>query len=196
MICNRFFIHNYIKIMRFDTWNILKQYLLITIFLFLGITNCQAQEHMKFLGVSMDSSLSSFTQEMTKKGFRYIENIDQNSVHMKGGSFAGKENANLIISATQKTKRVAVALVWFNDYSSDDFISNAFKQFIFLFQRKYGDYEKVLQGDTYVYKFDAGTGPIGLYMNPISYGQMSGCFFRYSDAINCSIAIEELSEGI
>ena len=163
---------------------------------FLSFSICYAQEHMTFLGVSMNKTISSFQQEMTKKGFRFIENLDQNTVHMKGGSFAGKENANLLISCTPKSKKVAVVIAWFNDYKSDDHIKDAFKLFLLMYQRKYGDYERVIQDDNYVYKFDSGIAPIALYMNPISYGIMSGCFFRYGDPKNCVLLLDESSDGI
>ena len=169
---------------------------LFILLMFFGSANINAQKHMTFLNVSMDASITSFVQEMKKKGFRYIENLSPNMVHMKGGSFAGRENASLLISCTPKSKRVNVVMAWFNDYHSDEYINNAFNHFLFLYQRKYGEYERGIEDGTYVYKFDTGIGPVTLYKQPLSHGQMSGCFFRYSDPVNCIKAIKEMSDDI
>ena len=173
----------------------MKKILLLLLFV-CSIANCNAQKHMRFLDVSMDASITSFVQEMKKKGFRYIENIDQNTIHMKGGAFAGRENASLLISGTPKTKRVCVVMAWFNDFGSDAFINSAFNHYLSLYKRKYGEYKIDIEDGTYVYKFDTGIGPVALYKHPASYGQMSGCFFRYSDPINSLTALKEMSDDI
>ncbi len=91
--------------------------LLLALLLFSAALSCAAQtQPMKFMGVNLNCTMTTFVSKMKGKGFSQDPNSRDNIIYMKG-MFAG-ERVRLEVHNAPKTKLIASVLVRFNHSTS------------------------------------------------------------------------------
>ena len=71
-------------------------------------------QHMKFMGIPIDGTLTSFTKELKKKGFKHVEAFDSEQIKFFVGNFAGYDNCYIqVIAISPENSRVVAVAVSF-----------------------------------------------------------------------------------
>ena len=112
----------------------MKRFALICLFLLAGIF-MSAQEHVSFKGISMGEKLSSFTQQLTKEGFKSNSSFTGDTYKGFEGEFMGKSS---IIIVYHTDSGVINHIVVLQEYTSWNRLSSAFDDAAELFTKKYG----------------------------------------------------------
>lgn len=89
----------------------MKRYIVALLMLFATLLPLNAQEHMMFMKVPIDGTITEFASKMKAKGFVQKE-VSKNMIIMKG-EFMGQA-CELYIAGTEKTKTVWQVSVWFD----------------------------------------------------------------------------------
>ncbi|MBQ9253733.1 MAG: hypothetical protein IJ180_03040 [Bacteroidales bacterium] len=86
--------------------------------LLLSNANLQAQnnEHLKFMGISMDMNVNSFVAKLKQKGLKYDKKMDETII--LNGKFAGNDNCNIYVfpNSENKVKNCGVFLDYRDDW--------------------------------------------------------------------------------
>lgn len=119
----------------------MKKAVLFTIAFIIAISSSAQTEHMKFMGIPIDGTISSFSRQLKKKGFvrDRLYNIFED--HLSGyrifiGSFAGENKANVIVFYDVKTKLVYNVKVHIKCYSEID-VNGKYESFLSKINSKY-----------------------------------------------------------
>ena len=79
-----------------------------------GCDSVPVQQHMKFMGIPINGTLTSFTKELKKKGFKHIEAFDREQIKFFVGNFAGYTDCLVYaIAASPEGSRVVGVVVTF-----------------------------------------------------------------------------------
>ena len=116
----------------------MKKILLVAIALLLSVSlNAQTtEEHLKFKGISIDGTLSDFTQKMKQKGFSYKGMED--GIAMFEGEFAATKGCTVIVVA-KSTNVVHKVAVVFPDCDTWSCLSNKYESLKDMLTQKYGE---------------------------------------------------------
>lgn len=118
----------------------MKKILFIVSFLFIiiGSSYAQAQEHLKFMGIPLNGTITQFQAKLQAKGVYYdAQNSKGLGVGTRAfrGTFSGKK-ADIYVYYNEKTKVVyrAKAVVSFTD---EDTANNSYYYFVGMLKQKY-----------------------------------------------------------
>ncbi len=79
-----------------------------------GRDSVPVPQHMKFMGIPIDGTLTSFTKELKKKGLKHIETFDREQIKFFVGNFAGYTDCLVYaIAASPEGSRVVGVVVTF-----------------------------------------------------------------------------------
>lgn len=93
----------------------------------------QETEHLKFMGIPIDGSLTEFTQKLLQKGF-----VKSEHEQVLTGKFA-QENANVYLYYTPLSKKVYRCVVVFDEHTSWSSLKYDYMKFKESLIQKYGD---------------------------------------------------------
>lgn len=114
----------------------MKRYIVALLMLFATLLPLNAQEHMMFMKVPIDGTITEFASKMKAKGFVQTE-ADRNIIIMEG-EFMGKES-EIYIVGTSKTKTVWKVAVWFDRrYTSWYSLKSDYTDIVDSYTGKYG----------------------------------------------------------
>lgn len=116
----------------------MKKILFFVLGLLIGSLTISA-EHAVFAGVELGCNKSDFVNAMKQKGFT-INNEDESSLMMVGGSFAGFHDCEIVIICT-KSGKVAKVTVYLPKETSWISIKGQFNTIKDLYTNKYGNPE-------------------------------------------------------
>ena len=162
-----------------------KTLLLILFTLFLSAplyAQSKSNQHLKFMGIPIDGSITNFQNKLIAKGFKYDKVGSQNiegPTRIFKGQFAG-ESSQLFVYYDRDQKFVYSVGVCIDRDSEDDII-NLMSNFISNYENKYGiDAEK--GDDTYDFYFD--NGRIRLFYDEQVYSYGYTLYILYTDYLN------------
>lgn len=125
-------------------------------------------QHMKFMGIPLDGTISAFHQKLVAKGCK--PNVEYNKIAPVGGrAFTGTffgEKAKIFVYYNAKTKVVYRAKACI-DRSSEDDVIRKYNEVKSALEEKYPD-AYMVKSEDYGYDsvgFDTGQGFIVLYVN-------------------------------
>lgn len=84
--------------------------ILFILTLILAVSNMQATEHIKFMGIDVSGDYESFKDSLLTRGFRYMSSFE--TLHKFYGKFAN-EIVTLQVLASPKSKTVCKVIVYF-----------------------------------------------------------------------------------
>lgn len=113
-----------------------KNLLALLFLLFTTVLGVNAQEHMKFMGIPIDGTLSSFGTKLSEKGF-VKKNADDGILSFKG-KFTGKD-VDVLLLGTEETLTVWKVVVLFDKETSWSSIKSIFNDYKDMFKGKYGE---------------------------------------------------------
>ena len=178
----------------------MKKCLLLTILtVFCTIAFAQT-EHMKFKGIPMTGSLTSFVEKLKTKGYSYIGK--QDGVAFLKGEFASVKKCTIGVATFNGKDQVNSVVVFFPDKKLWSEISSDYFGMKELLTEKYGNPESVeeftngnpeddflkfyaiLKGEcNYISEFSCDNGKIQLSMKKANYSSAS-IYLKYIDDTN------------
>lgn len=90
---------------------------------------------MKFMGIPIDGTLTSFGTKLSEKGF--VKKSVEGNIHIFKGQFTGK-NVDVLVLGSEKTLTVWKVVVWFEKEKSWSSIKSMFEDYKEMFNGKYG----------------------------------------------------------
>lgn len=93
-----------------------------------------SQNHLTFMGVEIDGTMTSFVEKMKTKGFTFIERIDD--VTIMKGTFTNKP-VDLYISQTPVTKKVSRVTVYYEKDETWSSIKYDYQKLVEAYKEKY-----------------------------------------------------------
>lgn len=167
----------------------------------------QAQEHLSFKGISMNTDIASFVSQLKADGFIVIH---EGFGTVLNGDFAGRSNCTVFVLHTQEKKLVWKVVVLFPEKSSWDLLKYEYSSFKESYAKKYGNplsYEYFLkpyeEGDgfemsalamdkcRYISFFMTDKGDISVEINSDKRVQVV-----YEDAINRQERVKEQETSV
>lgn len=142
----------------------------------LGQTN-----HIKFMGIPIDGTISTFEQKLISKGLKPIKDFNENSPsgdRYFNGVFAGYESV-ILVKYNPKTKivyKVAVCI----DRADYSYVQDLYAEFIDLLLRKYKDWNSGTDEGQTMCRWWNDDGDIGLVPNK----QSNNLIIIYQDNAN------------
>jgi len=177
----------------------MKKILLVVAFICAAFVTPAQTQPMKFMGISLNCTISTFVSKLKGKGFvQDMNNSQDNTIIMKG-TFAG-EKAKLIINGAAKTHLVCQVDVYFN--LSTTYTYEVLKTKL---QAKYGtgvEHKNLKEEDGYV-KYstdcmvwetdkDTVSGACNkIILSKCSYRSSSPLIITYYDCRNSKVGVEE-----
>lgn len=165
---------------------------------------CEAQtQHMKFLGIDLNCTISTFTSKLKGKGFvQDVNNSHENFVLAKG-VFAG-EKTKLEVRCAAKTHLISSVHVCFNmstSYTYEDLQNRLKDKYGEVFSTNKGLKEEDVYGIKYVTDYtkwevnkDEETGAYNIIiLAKCSYRSTSPLIIAYIDSRNSQIVIQEVN---
>lgn len=119
----------------------MKKVILFLIAFLVVMSSYAQQEHLQFMGIPIDGTISSFTKQLKKKGFvkDKLYNIVEDSIsgyRIFKGSFAGENNVNVVVFYDEKTKLVNNVKVYIKCYSEKE-VNKKYESFLSNIKSKY-----------------------------------------------------------
>ncbi|MCR5070144.1 MAG: hypothetical protein K6A78_10205 [Prevotella sp.] len=99
------------------------------------LVNAQ-EEHLKFKGIPITGDIGSFEIKLKECGFKEI--LHENDGFMMEGSFAGKDDAKIIVFASPKTHTTCRIYVLLDVGTTWNSLKTAYSNYVELFKYKYG----------------------------------------------------------
>ena len=187
---------------------------LLVALIFGSIISFAQSEHLKFKGVPIDGTLSSFTSQLIKKGFSVLQKGDD--MTLMNGPFAGHNDCTAYIFRDEKKDIVNGVVLYFPTLDSWSALEGQYNSIKDLLIEKYGnpvditeefqsrvqprdDNSKLheLKFDRCTYKtiFEIEEGRIILSLAKLSYNE---CCVQlvYADAINGSVSRQSMLEDL
>lgn len=109
--------------------------LLITLTMLFAVINIMAQEHLSFMGIPIEGSLTTFCQKLKAKGFNSVGS--DNNFQSFTGNFTGR-TATVGVKATDDGKDVCAVGVLFESSGEWNTLVNTYDYYKNLYTRKYG----------------------------------------------------------
>lgn len=113
----------------------------------------QAQEHMSFKGISMNTDITSFVSQLKADGFTVVYESDKGII--LNGDFAGKSDCEVMVLPTQERKLVWKVVVIFPEKSSWYSLKSEYSSFKESYTEKYG---KPLSYEYFSSPYEEGDG--------------------------------------
>lgn len=139
----------------------------------------QETEHLKFMGIPIDGTLTEFTQKLVQKGF-----VKSKNEQILTGKFA-QEDVDVLIGLTPKSEKVYTCLVDFGEYTSWNLLKNEYIRFRESLIKKYGTPINDVHYFSFPYDEGDGCEMLAVKEDKCNYG----CFW------NNGIGILILSSG-
>ena len=119
----------------------MKKVILFLIAFLVVMSSYAQQEHLQFMGIPIDGTISSFTKQLEKKGFvkDKLYNIVEDYIsgyRIFKGSFAGENNVNVVVFYDEKTKLVNNVKVYIKCYSEKE-VNKKYESFLSNIKSKY-----------------------------------------------------------
>ncbi len=137
-----------------------------------GCDSVPVQQHMKFMGIPIDGTLTSFTKELEKKGLKHIESLDSEEIKFCVGDFAGYDDCyiQVIAISPENSRVVAVGVTFpFSEQWSD--LASKYNNLKRRLTSKYGE------PATCVERFQASTQPDDDFMKML-YVKQDRCEYE------------------
>lgn len=183
--------------------------MLITCF-FIVVSSFSQSSHIEFKGIPLDGKLSDFVSKLGKEGFTFEEYVDEGTIAIMKGDFAG-DNVKTYILSTKKSNIVWKVVVFYGEKESWYSLKRDYLNLKELYTKKYGYPEKHFEffsnpyemGDgyelqalkkekcTYISYYKLPTGRISVRINKFCEIQVD-----YEDQINCELNEEEKENAI
>ncbi len=109
--------------------------LLVTLTMLFAVINIMAQEHLSFMGIPIEGSMTTFCQKLKAKGFNSVGSVDNNQSFT--GNFTGR-TATVYVQATDDGKDVCAVGVFFEPSGEWNVLVNTYDYYKNLYTRKYG----------------------------------------------------------
>lgn len=158
---------------------------LATIVLF-AVASFAQNEHLKFLGIPLDGSISQFESKLINKGFTKADNFGSKELRVYDGTFIGKK-AKIVIYYDANTKIVHAGKAYFDDLS-ESVAKDRLKELKDLLLQKYPNaynQDYIIDG---LPKFEMAldNGYVGVYINKSELGSPYNysTHIQYSDKAN------------
>ena len=175
----------------------MKKTLFIISFLFviIGSTYAQGQEHLKFMGIPLNGTITQFQAKLQAKGIRYNQKTSSQlkfACRVFNGIFSG-ENADIYVYYNERTKIVyrAKAVI---TYANKNIGERKFDDFKFMLKEKYdnclnydSEQDNMPAWTLYVESSKSGAllGTVGMYFNKnFSYLDEVSLHIDYEDNAN------------
>lgn len=128
----------------------MKKILLLTLSFIIVLSTFAQTEHLQFMGIPIDGSISSFTKQLKKKGFIKDKLFSSFEDYLNGcrvfiGTFAGEKRANVVVFYDIKTKQVNNVKVLIKCYSENE-LNRKYESFLSQLKLKYSS--SILQEKT------------------------------------------------
>lgn len=142
----------------------------------------KSNQHLKFMGIPIDGSITNFQNKLIAKGFKYNKTaskaIDE-PIRIFNGQFAG-EKATIYVSYNRDLNLVYSVAATIERNTEDDII-NLMSKFISNYENKYGIYAE--KGDD-AYDFYFDNGCIRLFYDEHVYSYGYALYILYTDKLN------------
>lgn len=109
--------------------------LLVTLTMLFAVINIMAQEHLSFMGIPIEGSMTTFCQKLKAKGFNSVGS-DKNLM-LFTGNFTGR-TATVGVQATDNGTDVYGVVVLFEPSGEWNVLVNTYVYYKNLYTRKYG----------------------------------------------------------
>lgn len=109
---------------------------LFTLALTLSVINIMAQEHLTFMGIPIEGSMSEFCEKIKEKGFTPID--IKNDLSVFTGRFTG-EDVMIFISAPNDGQNVSAIVVNYSESEVWNTLVTSYNYYKNLYTRKYGE---------------------------------------------------------
>lgn len=177
----------------------MKKIILVLAFLCAAFASPAQTQPMKFMGISLNCTISTFVSKLKGKGFvQDVNNSHENTIIMKG-VFAG-EKTKLVINGATKTHLVCQVEVWFN--LSSTYTYEVLKEKL---QTKYGagvEHKNLKEDEGYIKystdciiwetdKDETTGGTNKIVLSKCNYRSTSPFVITYLDSRNSKIGVEE-----
>ena len=110
---------------------------LLFVFSCIGAMAQNANEHLKFMGIPINGTLESFTQNLVAKGLKR-EHAWDNALLLKG-TFAGKSGSGVCVMRVPSRNIVYKVVVCLPSKDTWEWLENDYKEFKEMLTTKYGE---------------------------------------------------------
>lgn len=109
--------------------------LLVTLTMLFAVINIMAQEHLSFMGIPIEGSMTTFCQKLKAKGFNSVGSVD--NIQSFTGNFTGR-TATVFVKATDDGTDVCAVGVIFEPSGEWNTLVSTYDYYKNLYIRKYG----------------------------------------------------------
>lgn len=174
----------------------MKKFFLIVMMLMLTLTGFAQQTHLKFMGIELDGTVSTFQTKLQAKGVTVSRQNNQYPAGMRAydGIFSGKK-AQIIVWFNPRTKQVYRAKAIINRYGKD-MIEQLREDMENKLDLKYGTQRKFTEvfKDDHLHEFKqcnyyTDEGSIDLFIVSSGYSSQNDFYLHvdYKDKVNSSL---------
>lgn len=156
-----------------------KSIVLLFLVLFCSIAS-SAQQHIKFMGIPVTGTVTTFGQKLTGKGFKYQTKLDDGTRIYKG-KFSGEPCEVMLFSGVNSIVYMVTVIIRRDDTSS---VKRIFDTFEARMDDKYVCSDVDGQGIDREITYDAPGGFIILHVTKYSYGDGYSLDISYCDLTN------------